>query len=1255
MPSSAPPYDPRARRPVVDLTALGQAIEAVGDAVLVYELLEHGLGAFLAANEVALERYGYDLDELLALDPRDLIVDGGIRNPQVESDLRGGHKVTTDALHRASDGHEVRVEVTLSLLELQGRLAVICVARDVSARRAAEVALRDSEERLKVALSAAPLVLNRVNRELRYEWVFDPRTEGGKAELGAIAGATLPPEEGDTYRDFLTRAMDKGEAVQGTLTVGTPGGQRSYQLTVNPLRDETGEVIGATTAAYDVTDVRRAEAALRASEERLRLAQRAAHIGTWEADPETGRATWSEGMWELVGMEPRVDPDRGLWKSLIHPDDAARAAERYDSALAAGDDFGDEFRMVRPDGATIWVASRGRVMRDEDGRPVRVLGVNFDITERRATEEALRASEERSIMAQRAAHVGTWELDVPSGNVVWSEGIWDLIGEEQGSVRPTFDVWMEHVHDDDREHLLERFRAALEAGDDYQDEFRLRTHDGRVTWITTRGRIVRDESGRALKLIGVNVDVTDRREAESAARASAAELRRFADAMPQLAYIAEGKPGEFPEPVYYNEQWYEYTGMTRAPVPDTNWYGFLHPDEREPARLELGRAIDTGTPFELEYRFRRQDGEYRWFLGRSIPVADERAEVVRWFGTCTDIHDLKVAEAALAEANTELEGRVARRTAALRASEALLASVLETSLDAVTVAEAVRDQSGSIVEFRWRLANPAAGALFGLPVESMIGQVPDDLGIPFHDTDLYDLHRRVVETGEPVRHRFQYVRDGYDAWVDLTAVKLGDGCAATFRDVSAQVVTESALRDSETRFRLLVEGVRDYAIFLLDVDGHVISWNAGAERMKRYAADDIIGRHFSVLYAPEDREAAFEGLRAAAREGRSEEEAWHLRGDGTGFWGHSVLTALHDDTNRLTGFARLTRDVSERRAAENAIRENEQRFRSLFDTTPIGVAVIAPDGRLLEANPALATLLGREAGALRGAKLMELTHAGDRRLLAPLFAGLLARDSTSFHIEGRFVRKDGGVVWAQTTASVVSDPDGEPMYVVASVADVTERRRLEEAAIEAAETERRRLSYELHDDLAQRLAGASVLSHTLGEQLRDDEHPGAVTAVRLGDLVRDAMAHARALSRALAPVDLLSEGLAEALGRLCTSTEQAYGVPCHFVSSVDAQVADPAMATHLFRIAQEAVSNAGRHAQATQISLSLEGGSGGLRLVISDDGVGLPQSAVGTTAGLGLRTMRSRAAALGGTLVLDGSEHGTTVRVVVPLRGRQDD
>jgi two-component system CheB/CheR fusion protein len=176
-----------------------------------------------------------------------------------------------------------------------------------------------------------------------------------------------------------------------------------------------------------------------------------------------------------------------------------------------------------------------------------------------------------------------------------------------------------------------------------------------------------------------------------------------------------------------------------------------------------------------------------------------------------------------------------------------------------------------------------------------------------------------------------------------------------------------------------------------------------------------------------------------------------------------------------------------------------------------------------------------------------------------------------------------------------------------------------------------------------------VLSHTLAEQLAAERHAGARAAARVGALARDTMTHARAISRALAPVDLLAEGLGEALERLCESTEAAYDVRCRVETRGDVKVADPAVATHLFRVAQEAVSNAARHAGAREIAVTLAADGDRLRLTVADDGHGMPGGALGVSAGLGLRTMRARAAALGGTLaVASAPDGGTTVTCTVP-------
>jgi PAS domain S-box-containing protein len=880
---------------------------------------------------------------------------------------------------------------------------------DIHDRKGAEAALRESEERLRVALKHAPIVVQRLDRELRYEWMYNPHPDTPQRLIGQRAGATRPPEEAEPYVRLLQGVLDTGEGARVELQFQMPSGLVVADVTVEPVRNEAGEVVGVLTSSYDVTEIRRAEAALRESEARFRAVYEQAAVGVTVVEPETGRLLRVNARYcEIAGRPAEDRVGRSLFE-LVHPAD--RAADRaLFAAMARGEtaELRREKRYVLPDGTVRWVdVSARRLTASPDG-PALAVNVVQDVTARKLAEEAL---------AEAAA-----ELEV--ANVE-----------------------------------LEEANAELEA--------RVATRTMELE--ATIGRL-RESEGRWRQLVERNPD-------------------------PVLITV-EGRIA------YAN----------RAAV----------------------------------------------LLGAHVGLAD-------------------------------LVGR----------------HVLEF------IPDATRDQS------RERLGVLQAG-----------GAIP------------------------PVEHAFVGT-DGAVRYVESYAVPVTfEGRAASLsvgRDLTARKEAEAAVRESEARFRLLVESVRDYAIFLLDPEGHVVSWNPGAERAKGYAAAEIIGRHFSVFYS-EDAVAAGlpeQELRTAEREGRAEDEGWRVRKDGSRFWASVVVTALRGEDGALRGFAKITRDITERQAAEDALRTSEERFRSLFRSTPIGVAVGDLQGTLLDANPALHDLLGYAPGALRGKTIRELTHPADRKLSATLYAELLAGRRPVFQVEKRYLREDGAVVWAQTTVTAVRDEEGQPVYTVGSVADVTERRQLEQAAVEAAEAERRRLSYELHDDLAQRLAGASVLSHTLAEQLGAEAHEGARTAVRVGDLVRDAMAHARALSRALAPVDLLAEGLAEALGRLCMSTEAAYGVRCH-VEAVGS-VADPAVATHLFRVAQEAVSNAARHAGAQAVTVSLGVVGDRLRLAIRDDGRGMPAGALGDGGTLGLRTMRARAAALGGTLTVESAPgRGTTVTCTVP-------
>nr|WP_238947758.1 PAS domain S-box protein [Caldimonas brevitalea] len=254
-------------------------------------------------------------------------------------------------------------------------------------------------------------------------------------------------------------------------------------------------------------------------------------------------------------------------------------------------------------------------------------------------------------------------------------------------------------------------------------------------------------------------------------------------------------------------------------------------------------------------------------------------------------------------------------------------------------------------------------------------------------------------------------------------------------------------RPAEERLRLLVEGAVDYAIFLLDNDGIVSSWNVGAEKIKGYRADEIIGRPFTVFYPDEAnaRQWPQEELRRARRDGRFEDEGWRVRKDGTRFWANVVITALRNEQGEVDGFAKITRDLTERRRNEEALRLSEERFRLLVDgVRDHAIYMLDPSGHIQSWNAGAQAIKGYSAADVIGRHVSLFYTAEDRLLGQPeqeLAQALKYGRTTD---EGWRVRKDGSVFWALVTVSSVYDEEGHLRGFAKVTRDMTERRRLAE-------------------------------------------------------------------------------------------------------------------------------------------------------------------------------------------------------------------
>lgn len=256
----------------------------------------------------------------------------------------------------------------------------------------------------------------------------------------------------------------------------------------------------------------------------------------------------------------------------------------------------------------------------------------------------------------------------------------------------------------------------------------------------------------------------------------------------------------------------------------------------------------------------------------------------------------------------------------------------------------------------------------------------------------------------------------------------------------------------EKRFKLLVSGISDYAIYMLDPDGYINSWNAGAERFKGYVAEEIVGKHFSHFYTPEDRAAGTpeKALRIARDQGKFEAEGWRVRKDGSRFWAHVVIDPIRNQSGNLVGFAKITRDITERKLAQEALEESEQRFRLLVQgVTDYAIYMLSPNGEVTNWNSGAERIKGYTEDEVVGTHFSRFYTPEDQVKKIPAHALATAANEGRFEQEGWRVRKDGTRFMAHVVIDAIRDESGRLVGFAKITRDITEKQKAA-AALELA-------------------------------------------------------------------------------------------------------------------------------------------------------------------------------------------------------------
>lgn len=461
------------------------------------------------------------------------------------------------------------------------------------------------------------------------------------------------------------------------------------------------------------------------------------------------------------------------------------------------------------------------------------------------------------------------------------------------------------------------------------------------------------------------------------------------------------------------------------------------------------------------------------------------------------------------------------------------------------------------------------------------------------------------------------------------------------RDISERKAREEELRRQKKKFHLLVNQVEEYAIFMLDREGFVTTWNEGAKKIKGYAEEEIVGRHFSVFYPEEDVEAGKteEALTVAARDGQWVDEGWRVQKDGRRFWALVMIKALREENGRLRGFAKVIRDMTDRRKREKQLRKSERRYRRLFEESRDAILLTTPEGGIVDVNGAAQDLFGYSREELLDLNARALyAHPDERK--QRILPGLLNADSSQV-FETRMSHKDGHTFLASASVTVHRDEEGEPQLIQALVRDVTEQRQLQRDVLRAQEEERRRVGQDLHDGVASQLTGLHLLLDTAKEML-DDDHPAHQRVTRAKEIAKESGENVRHLSRGLSPMQLTNTELPTALDQLTQNTDG-----CVFECEETVPTLSDEQKTQLYWIAQEAVTNARKYAEADEIQVRLCTTRDGVRLLVEDDGNGFEPSKEDN--GLGLRSMKYRSELVGGTFSLD-SAPGAGTRIECRIR-----
>ncbi|MBU1229762.1 MAG: PAS domain S-box protein [Proteobacteria bacterium] len=812
------------------------------------------------------------------------------------------------------------------------------------------------------------------------------------------------------------------------------------------------------------------------------------------------------------------------------------------------------------------------------------------------------------------------------------------------------------VHEEDVPATQEARRALSAPPHSASVEPRAMTQDG-WRWLAWRESAILGPDGQVAEIIGVGSDITERKAAEEKLLEAEWKFQALFEQGPlgvayhEMLFDAAGKPKDY-RFLDANLTFKELTGVDAVGRTVTQAFPGIEADPFDWIGT-YGAVARTGQPIRFEQHLQSND---RWY-----DCVAYRYKPDHFVAAFLDITERKAAEQALLAKTQELE------------------LYFSNTLDLLCIAD---------TDGYFRRLNPEWEAVLGYAVSELEGRNIFDL---VHPEDMAATQAVMEQLAGQNRitnfvNRFR-AKDGSHRWIEWRTFPVGKTLYASARDITERRQAEEELQRSETLLRKLKESIPDL-VWVKDKDGVFLSCNPVFERLYGAREKDIIGRRDNDFVSAELAEFFLMNDRKAMEMDRAVRNEERLVFADTGYEGlfETIKTPMRDSAGNLVGVLGIARDITERRQAEEALRESEAQYRAIFEQAAVGICHCSLEGVFLRANRRLTELLGYSESELLRMNFRDITHPDDIPASLEKVRLVLAGQSTGLGMEKRYLRKDGAVIWARLNLSIVSDQFHQPRYFVGVLEDITARKTamadLAKAKVQAEEANRSKseflanMSHEIRTPLNGVLGMLQLLRNTPMDLEQGDYVDKANDAARrllslLSDILDFSRIEAGKLTLRLAPFGLgqVFEMVTTVLG----GAAMKKGVSLRL--SVDESVPDLLLGDDarirqvLFNIVGNAVKFTAAGYVRVQAWARAGRGEGGVWLYVSveDTGVGIPEGMLFSVfdrftqsdasysknyegAGLGLTIVRRILDLMGGDICVESEVgQGTTMIVVLPL------